>query len=156
MEETTVFEKASFMNKAGRYIIVLIVVIVITGGILTWGRISAGSHKALQEARGVRTAMKLVSIEYYGGDGSIYDSKSLDGMAKGAADMIKTMSYAEGEIELKAWNEAENVPVAFTYHEGLYYIDFRTVGNPKDPDCVWDVYYAFHLMKYTTEQGSER
>lgn len=152
MEEVTVFEKTSFVNKVWRYIIVLLCVIVVTGGLITWARISSGSHDALQEARGVRAAMKLVSIEYYGGDGSIYDSRNFDGMAKGAADMIKALSYAEGEIELKAWDEADNVPVAFTYRKGLYVIDFKTVGNPNDPDYVWDVYYAFHLMKYTTEQ----
>ena len=155
MEETTVFEKQSFANKARRYIILLLAVIVLVGGFFSFVRIRTGIHKALQEARGVRSAMKLVSIEYYGGNGSIYDSTSHDGMAKGAADMIKVMSYADGEIELKAWDEAGNEPVAFTYRKDFYVIDFKTVGNPKDPDYVWDVYYAFHLMKYSTEQGSE-
>ena len=99
--------------------------------------------------------MKLVSIEYYGGNGSIYDRNAYDGMAKGAADMIRTMSYADGEIELKAWDDVNNVPIAFTYRKDPYVIEFKSVGDRYDPDDVWDVYYAFHLMKYTTEQGPE-
>ena len=65
--------------------------------------------------------------------------------------MIRTMAYADGEIELRAWDEANNVPIAFTYRKDPYVIEFRRVGDPQDPDDVWDVYYAFHLMKYTTE-----
>lgn len=152
MEDRTVFENESVAGKAGRYILLLLMVIVAVGGFIFWARIRTGSHKAMQEARGVRAAMKLVSIEYYGGNGSIYDRSAYDGMAKGAADMIHSLSYTDGEIELKAWDEANNVPDAFTYRKGLYVVDFKTVGNPKDPDYVWDVYYAFHLMKYTTEQ----
>ncbi len=155
MEEGTVFERESVAQKAGRYIFLLLVVLIIAVGFFTWARISTGSHNALQEARGVRAAMKLVSIEYYGGNGSIYDRNAYDGMAKGAADMIRTMSYSDGEIELKAWDEDNNVPIAFTYRKDSYVIEFRAVGDMADPDDVWDVYYAFHLMKYTTEHGPE-
>ncbi len=151
MGEGTVFERESVANRAGKYILLLLVIIVVVGGFITWARISAGSHNAMQEARGVRAAMKLVSIEYYGGDGSIYDSSAYDGMANGAADMIRTMAYADGEIELRAWDEVNNVPIAFTYRKDPYVIEFRRVGDPQDPDDVWDIYYAFHLMKYTTE-----
>ena len=155
VEEGTVFERESFADKIGRYIFLLIIVLIVAVGFFTWARISTGSHNALQEARGVRAAMKLVSIEYYGGNGSIYDRNAYDGMAKGAADMIRTMSYSDGEIELKAWDEANNVPIAFTYRRDPYVIEFRSVGDPQDRDDVWDVYYAFHLMQYTTEQGPE-
>ena len=155
MEEGTVFERESVAQKAGRYIFLLLVVLIIAVGFFTWARISTGSHNALQEARGVRAAMKLVSIEYYGGNGSIYDRNAYDGMAKGAADMIRAMSYSDGEIELKAWDEDNNVPIAFTYRKDSYVIEFRAVGDMADPDDVWDVYYAFHLMKYTTEHGPE-
>ena len=155
MEEGTVFERESIADRLGRYIFLLLIVLIVAVGFFTWARISTGSHTALQEARGVRAAMKLVSIEYYGGNGSIYDRNAYDGMAKGAADMIRTMSYADGEIELKAWDEDNNVPIAFTYRKDSYVIEFRAVGDMADPDDVWDVYYAFHLMKYTTEHGPE-
>ena len=153
MEEGTVFERESVADKVGRYIFLLLVVLIVAAGLFTWARISTGSHNALQEARGVRAAMKLVSIEYYGGDGSIYDRNAYDGMAKGAADMIKVMSYSDGEIELKAWDEINNVPIAFTYRKDPYVIEFRAVGESSDPDDVWDVYYSHHLMQYTTEHG---
>ena len=155
MEEGTVFERESIADKVGRYIFLLLIVLIVAGGFFTWARISTGSHNALQEARGVRAAMKLVSIEYYGGNGSIYDRNAYDGMAKGAADMIRAMSYSDGKIELKAWDEDNNVPIAFTYRKDSYVIEFRAVGDMADPDDVWDVYYAFHLMKYTTEHGPE-
>ena len=142
MEEGTVFERESIADRLGRYIFLLLIVLIVAVGFFTWARISTGSHTVLQEARGVRAAMKLVSIEYYGGNGSIYD-------------MIRTMSYADGEIELKAWDDVNNVPIAFTYRKDPYVIEFKSVGDRYDPDDVWDVYYAFHLMKYTTEQGPE-
>lgn len=155
MEEGTVFERESIAERAGRYIFLLLVVLAVAVGFFTWARISTGSHNALQEARGVRAAMKLVSIECYGGDGSIYDRNAYDGLAKGAADMIKAMSYSDGEIELKAWDEEQNVPIAFTYRKDPYIIEFRAIGNTPDTDDVWDVYYAHRLMKYTTEHGPE-
>ena len=155
MEEGTVFERESVAQKAGRYIFLLLVVLIIAVGFFTWARISTGSHNALQEARGVRAAMKLVSIEYYGGNGSIYDRNAYDGMAKEAEDRKRTMSYADGDIELKAWDDLNNVPIAFTYRKDPYVIEFRAVGDMTDPNNVWDVYYAFHMMQYTTEQGPE-
>ena len=42
-----------------------------------------------------------------------------------------------------------------SYRRDPYVIEFRSVGDPQDRDDVWDVYYAFHLMQYTTEQGPE-
>ena len=57
MEEGTVFERESIADRLGRYIFLLLIVLIVAVGFFTWARISTGSHTALQEARGVRARM---------------------------------------------------------------------------------------------------
>ncbi len=150
MEEGTVFEKRSFADGPKKLIIPALILCIFAMIFFAWSRISTGGHHALQEARDVRVAMKLASLEYFSADGSIYDSRNPDGMASGAADKIRSLSYAEGDIKLLAWDRTNNLPKSFTYRKGPYLIEFNALNDSSSVTGEWDVYYAFHVMHYST------
>ena len=152
MEEGTVFERQSIISKLRRFIIPIIILFVVIMIFFAWARISTGSHNVLQEARDVRTAMKLISIEYFGDTGRIYDPSAENGMASGVAEKIENLSYADGTVKLLSWDYENNMPLAFTYSKGVYLVEYRAADDDDAMSGEWDVYYAIHVLNYSSDK----
>ncbi len=118
------------------------------------GRISSKGRSAISHAKQIRVAMKLISLEYYNGDGSIFDPTSENGLSAGALDKIKAVTTVNGEIILNSWDSENDIPISFTYREGRYLVEYRQSGSTKDgygASGTWSVYYDLKIMEYATE-----
>ena len=129
---------------------IAIVVCVITA----FGRISSKGRAAINHAKQIRVAMKLISLEYYNGDGSIFDPTSEDGLSAGALARIKAVTTVDGEIILNSWDTENDIPISFSYREGRYLVEYRQSGSVKDgygANGTWSVYYDLKIMEYASE-----
>ncbi|MCR5635423.1 MAG: hypothetical protein K6F90_08915 [Lachnospiraceae bacterium] len=151
MEEGTVFERKSILGSFKRFLIPLIVIVFIAAVFFIWAGISTGSHNVLREARDVRVAFKLIGVERYG-DTPVYDPASPDGMAKGIAEKLENLSYADGSVKLLSWDDENDLPLAFTYSKGLYLVEYRATDKKNPGAGEWNVYYAFPVLNYSTEK----
>ena len=130
----------------------LLGVALIIGVIVLWSGIGAGARNALSHAKDVRVAMKLVSLEYYKGDGSIYDPSTESGMADDALAKIRSVLPTKGDITLTAWDYENNMPLSFTYREGRYLVEYKEVGygdGTYGMNGDWTVYYDFKVLEYS-------
>lgn len=149
----TKFYVESVPNKIRRFAWLIILAALVVGVVVIWSRIGSGARSALSHARDIRVAMKLVSVEYYGENSSIFDPSSEDGMARGAVSAIGTMVPVKGEIKLTGWDDENNIPLSFTYREGRYLVEYRDVGSGNGTYGMngdWSVYYDFKVLEYTT------
>ena len=119
----TTFYVESIPDKIKRFAWVIIVLALIIGAIIIWSGIGSGARTAMDHAKDVRLAMKMVAMEYYGGKTSIYDPMSESGLTNEALAKIGNVAPVSGEITLTGWDEENNIPLSFTYREGRYLRD---------------------------------
>lgn len=118
------------------------------------GQISSRGRTAINHAKQIRVALKLISLEYYGGDGSIFDPASENGLAPGALERIKAVTTVKGDIILNSWDAENDIPISFSYREGRYLVEYRQSGTSKDlygASGTWSVYYDLKIMEYASE-----
>ena len=149
----TVFYKAGRMPALRRYAWILLVIAIVIGVVVIWGSIGAGAREALSDAKDIRVAMKLVSLEFYSGDTSIYDASSEDGLGDGALDRIKALFSFDGDIKLSSWDYENSIPLSFSYRDGKYLVEYKETGNGDGSygmNGSWSVYYDLKVLEYTT------
>lgn len=149
----TSFYVESVPNKIKRFAWLIILAALIIGGVVVWAHIGSGARSALSHAKDIRVALKLVSVEYYGKTGSIFDPSSDNGMADGAVSAIGSMVPVKGEIRLTGWDDENNIPLSFTYREGRYLVEYRDIGTGDGTYGMngdWSVFYDFKVLEYTT------
>ena len=149
----TTFYVESFPGKFKKFAWLLVVVALLIGGIVIWSKIGSGARAALSHAKDIRVAMKLVSLEYYGGNGSIYDPSTETGLADVALSKIASVVPVKGEISLTGWDYENNIPLSFTYREGRFLVEYREVGSGDGTYGMngdWSVYYDFKVLEYTS------
>ena len=134
------------------FISTVLLIVIIIGGIMIWGRISAGARNALSDAKDVRVAMKLISLEYYGEKGALYDPSSENGMDKNALARILSVCPVSGEIILTGWDEEKDIPYSFSYRDGKYLVEYRQSDDSgaNGTDGAWSVYYDIKVLEYKT------
>lgn len=96
--------------------------------------------------------MKLISIEYFTESDRIFDPTREDGMAKGVAEKIENLSYADGTVKLLSWDSENNMPLAFTYSKDMYLVEYRVYDPNDSMNGEWDVYYAIHVLNYKADK----
>ncbi len=156
MEELTGNSKTSFYietssDKFRKVVLGVLAVALVLGVIVLFSGIGSGARTALSHAKDVRVALKLVSLEFYGGDGSVYDPSSVNGLAPGALSRIEDVIPVKGDIVLTGWDYENNIPISFTYREGKYLVEYREMGNGGGSYGMngdWTVYYDFKVMEY--------
>ena len=156
MDDLTGNSKTEFYVKKspdrfGKYPRTIIAVALIIGVIVLISGISSGARTALAHAKDIRVAMKLVSLEFYGGDGSIFDPSTKNGLAENAVSKIQTVLPVKGDIYLTAWDYENNIPLSFSYREGKYLVEYKEVGNGDGSYGMngdWSVYYDLKVLEY--------
>lgn len=158
--EGTVFYRRRIGDWIRRYIVELIIITAaVAFGIVTTV-ITSNARKVFREAKDIRTALKFVGTQYYGGNTSIFDPSDPTGLADGAADAIAEVSTHDGQVFLYAWDEDENVPLRFEYRKGAYTVVYTAdvyQDKKKENESVsqmmgsWNVTYSFSVLKYESE-----
>lgn len=148
----TTFYVESFPDKIKRFAWIVVAIALIVGGIIIWSGIGSGARRAMDHAKDVRMALKMVSVEYYGGKVSLYDPSKESGMTDEALARIANLIPLKGEITLTGWDDDKNIPLSFTYREGRYMVEYRDVGTGSgtyEMNGDWNVYYSFKVLEYT-------
>ena len=151
-KDNTTFYVEPVPGKFSKFAWVILIVALITGVIVIWSGIGAGARSALSHAKDIRVALKLISLEYYGGDGSIYEPASENGMPKEALEKLKSIVPVRGDLQLTGWDFANNIPVSFSYREGRYLVEYKDLGQGDGTYGMngdWSVYYDFKVLEYT-------
>jgi hypothetical protein len=147
----TTFYVESFPDKIKRFAWIIVVIALIIGAVIIWSGIGSGARTAMDHAKDVRLAMKMVAMEYYGGKVSIYDPISENGLTDEALAKIEDVAPVKGEITLTGWDEENNIPLSFTYREGRYLVEYRDTGSGDGTYGMngdWSVYYNFKVLEY--------
>ena len=150
-QESTQFYKESIPERIKKRLWLVILIVVTACIVFIWAGISAKARAALSHAKDIRVALKLVSIEYYGTNRTLYDASSETGLTDGALERIKTLTPVDGELTLTAWDDENNIPLSFTYREGLYLVEYKEVGNGDGSYGMngdWSVYYDLKVLEY--------
>lgn len=148
----TKFYVESAPSRFSRFAWLVLLAALIIGGLVIWSGIASGAHDALSHAKDVRVAMKLISLEYYGGDGSIYDPTTETGMALDALTKMSSVLPIKGDIQLTGWDYENNIPLSFSYREGKYLVEYKEIGQGEGTYGMngdWSVYYDFKILEYT-------
>lgn len=157
--EGTVFYRRRIGDWLRRYIIELVIItLAVVFGIVTTV-ITSNARKVFREAKDVRTALKFVGTQYYGGNTSIFDPSKASGLAEGAADLIAEVSTRDGQVFLYAWDEEENMPLRFEYRKGAYTVVYTADSYENINEEIkanqmmgkWSVTYSFDVLKYEAE-----
>ena len=154
----TVFYRRRIGEWLRRYIIELVIVALVLIFAIVTTVITTTARRVFREAKDVRYALKFVGTEYYAGSDSIFDPSSKTGLADGAAEEIASLSQADGQVFLYAWDEKENMPLRFEYRKGAYTVIY-TADTVEDEEGNisnqmmghWDVTYSFNVLKYDAE-----
>ena len=151
----TVFYVETPISRIKRFAWIVLVAALVLGGIIVWAKIGAGARTALSHAKDVRVALKLISIEYYGSDGSIYDPTTQNGLDKDAIARMKAVIPIEGEILLTGWDYENDMPLAFSYREDKYLVEYKEIGfgdGSYGMNGDWSVYVDFKVLEYSAEK----
>ncbi len=139
-------------GRFGKIARILIIVALIIGVIVFISGIGSGARTALGHAKDIRVAMKLVSLEFYKGDESIYDPSYQTGLAPDALTRMQVMIPIKGEITLTGWDYENDIPLSFTYREGRYLVEYKDVGSGDGTYGMngdWTVYYDLKVLEYS-------
>jgi hypothetical protein len=157
MDDLTGNSKTEFYVKKspdgfGKTARVVLAIALIIGVIVIISGISSGARAALGHAKDIRVAMKLVSLEFYKGEESLYDPSYENGIAPDALTRMKTMVPIKGEIILTGWDEENDIPLSFTYREGRYLVEYKELGSGDGTYGMngdWTVYYDLKVLEYS-------
>lgn len=148
----TVFYVDTPISKVRRFAWLVLVAALVLGGIIVWANIGAGARTALSHAKDVRVALKLISLEYYGGDGSIYDPTNGNGLADDAITRLSAVISIDGDLKLTGWDYENNIPLSFSYREGRYLVEYKEIGQGDGSYGMngdWSVYVDFKVLEYS-------
>lgn len=151
-KDNTTFYVESVPSRLSKFAWLIAIAGLIIGAIAIWAGIGSGARSALSHAKDIRVALKLISLEYYGGDGSIYEPSSENGMPKEALEKLKSIVPVRGDLQLTGWDYANNIPVSFSYREGRYLVEYKDLGQGDGTYGMngdWSVYYDFKVLEYT-------
>ncbi|MCR5127382.1 MAG: hypothetical protein K6B69_04675 [Lachnospiraceae bacterium] len=151
MEEEIVFEQRTIWSVMKKMFLPGVIVLIVLAIFFAGSSINARAHHVMQEARDVRVAMRLTELEYRAAGEALYAPENPDGMTEGAVGRLRELSYADGEILLTGWDDANGMPQSFTYRKGGFLVEYKAIDGGSATDGQWDIYYTFHILKYTTE-----
>lgn len=123
-----------------RYVGILVVLVLTFIGITTYGYYRFSNDHAIQESKNIEFALRILAIEYYGEDERIYNPLRPDGLVEGAADEVRNLSGAEGELILTSWDAERMAARSFAYKTGKLMVIYNYDAENEEH---WSVYYRF-------------
>lgn len=126
-------------------LLIIVAVLIVAWAIFSYFMFSTNARRTLREAKNVLLAFDMLTVEFHGSDGIIYDPDSSDGMAKGVIQRVRESSGAEGRIILVSFDKKSKKVRCFTYEKDNY----RVVYTSDSRGFVkWDVDYIYNVMSF--------
>ena len=151
MEDEIIFEKRTIWTVLKKGFLPGALILILLAVFFIACKINAEAHHAMQEARDVRVAMRLMDLECHALGQDLYDPRRADGMAEGAAKRLRNLSMADGTVILTGWNFDTGMPSSFTYKRGAILVEYKALDGGAATDGQWDIYCTLHVLQYTTK-----
>jgi len=148
------YNRSGPTGKAAKLALLILIAAIITGAIITWAGIGAGARNTMSTAKDIRTAMKLISTEYYGENRSLYDPSTVTGLSDSALEKIRGVCPFKGELTLYSWDDENSIPIYFTYREDRYLVEYKDTGTGNGAYGMngdWTVYYSVRVLEYKAQ-----
>ncbi len=107
------------------------------------------AHLALQEARNVLTAMRMVGLQYYGSEDQMYDFDTRSGLSKAAEQQVRRLTASEGEIMVMESTPDMLEPAKMIYRTGKYLANYYL---DDDGERQWEVFRINTMFKLDGSQ----
>lgn len=148
MEVTHAMEKDYKRAKIRHFrnvVLILLAVLLLSVPVFGYFRIQTGSHLALREAKNIKLAFDMLSVEYYGSGKSIYNSRRPDGLADGVKERVLETTESKGDVRILEYDKNKRTLKAFVYETGHYRVNY-TLDDTKAEH--WDVDYLWSVQSY--------
>ncbi|MDD6733289.1 MAG: hypothetical protein PUE21_01940 [Lachnospiraceae bacterium] len=90
-------------------------------------KIQTEANVALREAKNVKLAFTMLSVEFYGTNQSVYSPSHKDGISPKVLERVLETTQNKGRVRIEAYNKAQRSVEAFDYETDQflvkYYID---------------------------------
>lgn len=126
-------------------ILVFLAVLLLSVPVFGYFRIQTGSHLALREAKNIKLAFDMLTVEFYGSGKSIYNSRRPDGLANGVRERVLETTESKGDIRILDYDKSKRTLKSFVYETGHYRVTY-TLDDAKAEH--WDVDYLWSIDTY--------
>ena len=107
--------------------------------------IKTGSHLAFREAKNIKLAFDMLSVELYGSGTSIYDAHSQDGLREGIRERVLETTESKGDVRLLSYDKNKRTVESFIYETGHYRVCYEL---DEEKVAHWKVEYLFTVETY--------
>jgi hypothetical protein len=133
------------MRLVKRVLLIALILIVIGVPAFLAFRVKTEGRTALREAKNVKLAFDMITVEYYGMGLSIYDSSKASGLADGVVERLEEVVDSEFDIMATSYDKTTRNITSFEYTNDNYMI--RYIYDAKKGD-TWKVYYKYLIYDY--------
>lgn len=132
------------ISKIKRYVLLTAIIVAIALAGFTYFKIYVGGRTAFREAKNIRIALSMLSVEYYGKGNSVYDPVRTNGLAEGVKERLRQVIETDGATTILSYDYNEKEVTSFVYETGNYRV-FYIEGKDK---TKWTVRYCIPIMNY--------
>lgn len=132
------------LKKVRIYLTVIVLILLIFGCAFGYFKIYTEGRTAFREAKNIKIALSLLSVEYYGKGYSVYDPTKRDGLTEGVESRLDEVIETGGNTTILAYDYAEREVTSFVYETGNYRVYYKKGKNKTQ----WKVKYCLQIMSY--------
>jgi hypothetical protein len=126
-------------------LLVALVLLIIGVPVFFTFRIKTEGRLALREAKNVKLALEMISVEYYGMGLSIYDSTNASGLTDGVRSRLDEIIGEDYDISVTSYDKNSRNITSFDYINDNYMV--RYICDTEKGDA-WKVYYKYLVFDY--------
>jgi hypothetical protein len=129
-----------------KLVILAAVVLLIVGvPVFMSFKIKTEGRLALRQAKNVKLAFDMISVEYYGMGISIYDSSSSNGLTKGVRERLDEVVEEDFDVAVSSYDKNNRKITSFDYTNANYMVRYVYDSTKGD---TWKVYYKYLIYDY--------
>ena len=130
-------------SKIKRYVraaLIILFVLFLSVPCFLYFKIQTGSHLALREAKNVKLAFELLSVEYYAEGKSVYSPRHRDGIEDEVKERVLETTENKGNIRILSYDKNRRTVMAFVYETDNYQVTYYMDENKAEH---WTVKYLW-------------
>lgn len=131
-------------------IAVLAAIVIGVPGFLYFS-ISTQAHTALREAKNIKLATNMLSVEFYGTGQTLYDPSWPEGMNPSVRDRLLEVTQNRGDLRLLGYDSEKREVTAFVYETGHIKVTYARTGDDNER---WVVDYIFRYAEYDSDENN--
>lgn len=131
--------------------VILVMLLILFTGVPTFAyfEVTTSGRFALREAKNINMAFRMLDIEYYGKNLSIYNPYSLNGLSEGVAERLADVTENRGEVRLLVYDKYKREVKAFTYETDKVRVTYTLLD---DGTNEWKVDYLWNIWIYNGDR----